>query len=216
MPGLSVIKGQGLRATRKRAPTPEAAGQRELIGLAGEGDRDAIEQLLREVGPSMLRVVRTILGVRAGEAEDIFQESLLALIGALPSFRSECGLRHFACRIAARTAVRARRRSRSSYERQLAAATQEEPLREPPPSPRSQFDAEQRKKMLRRLLEELPEAQAETLALRVVLGYSLADVAAATGVPVNTVRSRLRLAKESLRRRIEADPEAAELAEVEP
>jgi RNA polymerase sigma-70 factor (ECF subfamily) len=76
--------------------------------------------------------------------------------------------------------------------------------------------AEQRKAMLRRLLEELPENQAETLALRVVLGYSLADVSAATGAPINTVRSRLRLAKEALRRRIEADPEAVVLAEVGP
>jgi RNA polymerase sigma-70 factor (ECF subfamily) len=42
--------------------------------------------------------------------------------------------------------------------------------------------------------------------LRVVLDYSLDQVAAATGAPINTVRSRVRLAREKLRQRIEDDP----------
>ena len=36
------------------------------------------------------------------------------------------------------------------------------------------------------------------------------------GAPINTVRSRLRLAKEALRSRIESDPALAELGEREP
>ena len=219
MPGLTVIRSQAPsrppRGTVARASSIDAS-ERELISTAADGDRAAIGQLLRGVGPSMLRVVRTILGVDAVDAEDVFQESLLALVGALPSFRGDCGLRHFSCRIAARTAVRSRRRAREAETRHLAAMNREIPLREQPPTPGSLVASEQRKAMLRRLLEELPEVQAETLALRVVLGYSLADVAATTGVPVNTVRSRLRLAKEALRRRIEADPDATALAEVEP
>jgi RNA polymerase sigma-70 factor (ECF subfamily) len=39
-----------------------------------------------------------------------------------------------------------------------------------------------------------------------MLSWSLEEVASATGAPVNTVRSRVRLAKEALRKRIEADP----------
>ena len=57
------------------------------------------------------------------------------------------------------------------------------------------------------LPDELPEEQAETFALRVVLDYSLEQVAAATGAPVNTVRSRVRLAREKLKTKIEADPD---------
>jgi RNA polymerase sigma-70 factor (ECF subfamily) len=59
---------------------------------------------------------------------------------------------------------------------------------------------------LRSLLSELPEEQAETFALRIVLGYSLEEVAAATGVPLNTVRSRMRRAREVLKARLDADP----------
>jgi RNA polymerase sigma-70 factor (ECF subfamily) len=69
---------------------------------------------------------------------------------------------------------------------------------------------------LRDLLTDLPEEQADALALRVMLGWSLEDVAQATGAPLNTVRSRVRLAKEALRRRVDADPSLADQLEVSP
>ena len=51
--------------------------------------------------------------------------------------------------------------------------------------------------------------------MRVVLGCSLPEVAQATGVPVNTVRSRIRLAREHIKARIESDPRLAALFELE-
>ena len=71
--------------------------------------------------------------------------------------------------------------------------------------------ASRRQALLQELIDELPEPQAETLALRVVVGLSLKETAAATGAPVNTVRSRMRLAREALRTRIEQQPALAEL-----
>jgi RNA polymerase sigma-70 factor (ECF subfamily) len=55
------------------------------------------------------------------------------------------------------------------------------------------------------LLAELPLEQSTALAMRVGLGLSLADIARETDAPVNTVRSRLRLAKLHLRERIDGD-----------
>ena len=51
--------------------------------------------------------------------------------------------------------------------------------------------------------------------MRVVLGWSLEEIAAHSGAPLNTVRSRLRLAKEGLRRRIENLPGMLEALEVQ-
>lgn len=59
---------------------------------------------------------------------------------------------------------------------------------------------------MRELMTKIPHEQAEAVALRIVLGWSLPEVAEATGAPLNTVRSRLRLAKNALRAIIEADP----------
>ena len=61
---------------------------------------------------------------------------------------------------------------------------------------------------------EIPEEQAEALGLRIMLGWSLEEVAQAAGAPLNTIRSRLRLAKEALRKRIEAAPELYAALEV--
>ena len=58
--------------------------------------------------------------------------------------------------------------------------------------------------------------QAETLAMRVMLGWSREEIAEYTKAPVNTVRSRMRLAKEALRTRIAADPSMAEVLEETP
>ena len=78
------------------------------------------------------------------------------------------------------------------------------------PSPVEVSGAQRRRELLRELLARLPEEQAETLALRVVLGWSLDEIASATGAPTNTVRSRMRLAKDALRKSIEKSPGLSE------
>lgn len=72
--------------------------------------------------------------------------------------------------------------------------------------------AEQRRlrEVMRALLARIPAEQAEAIALRFVLGWSLEEVARVTEAPVNTVRSRVRLAKKALRAAIEGDPVLAE------
>ena len=52
---------------------------------------------------------------------------------------------------------------------------------------------------LRRAFEALPAAQRAVIALHLYLGYSLAETAEMVGAPLETVRSRLRLAREQLR-----------------
>jgi RNA polymerase sigma-70 factor (ECF subfamily) len=47
--------------------------------------------------------------------------------------------------------------------------------------------------------------QAETILMRMVLGCSVEEIAVATQVPVNTTKSRLRLAKDFLRRRLDGE-----------
>ena len=83
-----------------------------------------------------------------------------------------------------------------------------------PASPCEATIAERRRELLRTLLREMPETQAETLMLRLALGHSVEEIASITNAPLNTVRSRLRLAKEALRSRVGNDPRWAELSEV--
>jgi len=190
-----------------------------LLGLlprAIEGDPAALRALLGALAPEVARVARAVVGGGAADLDDVVQESLLGLVHALPSFRGECSLRRFANRIAVRSALLARRRMLARWQRQHAFHEQHRDRllhHAPAAAPDEQCMATRRHGLLGRLLDELPEAQAETLALRVILGLSLEETAEATAVPVNTVRSRIRLAREALRARIEAEPALRELLE---
>jgi RNA polymerase sigma factor (sigma-70 family) len=174
---------------------------------AQAGDPAATRRVLDGVGPEVARVARAVLGDGAADLDDVVQDTLVSFLKALPAFRGECSIRRFAHRIAARTAIAARRRGRA---RAIAHVAPEEQVSEHD-RPDSRSLAFRRQQLLGDLLETLPEAQAETMALRVVLGMTLAEVALATRAPENTVRSRLRLAREALRERIEADPKLLEL-----
>jgi RNA polymerase sigma-70 factor (ECF subfamily) len=113
--------------------------------------------------------------------------------------------RHFACRVALHTARNARRHA-SYRARYTPLADAEDLLRVEgdEPSPADAVAGARRRHALRALLDELPDVQAEVLALHIILGYSVQETAAVTGAAHNTVRSRLRAALTHLRSRIDA------------
>lgn len=177
----------------------------ELARRAGSGDRASCSLLLRKLGPALLRTVRRMIG-SAPELDDVLQESMLGVLAALPAFRGESSVERYAIRIAVRTTIASRKRARERRGKLDEHVREHEPLEATVSTPAEEALAARRRAVLRELLSELPEAQAETMALRVVLDYSLEEVAEATGAPINTVRSRMRLAREALRARIESDP----------
>jgi RNA polymerase sigma-70 factor (ECF subfamily) len=200
--------------TPRTTAQEDAAELTALARLAGAGDPVATRRFLDRVWPTLARVVNGVLGARHPEVEDVVQQSLIAVLQALSAFRGECHPAGYASRIALHVALRARRnaalrRNRNQTLAQISAAEPDTVW------PGCEVSAERRKRALRDLLTDLPEEQADALALRVMLGWSLEDVAQATGAPLNTVRSRVRLAKEALRRRIEADPVLSDELEVD-
>jgi RNA polymerase sigma-70 factor (ECF subfamily) len=182
---------------------------RDLTARAAAGDLQATQEFLAYVWPTLSRVAAGVLGSRHPDLDDAIQQSMIALVRALPAFRGECHPAGYATRITLRVALRVRRNVKRDTSRRealgLLAATDETV------SSNDEAVAVRRRELLRELLEELPEEQAEALTLRVVMGWSLEEVSRASGAPINTVRSRVRLAKEALRERIEAVPGMAEL-----
>jgi RNA polymerase sigma-70 factor (ECF subfamily) len=185
----------------------------DLALRAAAGDLEATQALLRYLVPVIRRVVAGVIGTSHADFDDVAQQSLIAVLGALPSFRGECSPAGYASRIAFRVALRARKQRGRELTRLdvLARSGTEDDCA---PSPVDVSGAQRRRELLRELLARLPEEQAETLALRVVLGWSLDEIAEATGAPTNTVRSRMRLAKDALRKSIERNPGLSEELEV--
>lgn len=182
---------------------------RDLTARAAAGDLQATQEFLAYVWPMLSRVAAGVLGSRHPDLDDAIQQSMIALVRALPAFRGECHPAGYATRITLRVALRVRRNVKRDTSRREALgllASADEPV-----SSSDEGLALRRRELLRELLEELPEEQAEALTLRVVMGWSLEEVSRASGAPINTVRSRVRLAKEALRERIESVPGMAEL-----
>jgi RNA polymerase sigma-70 factor (ECF subfamily) len=201
-----------------------------LTALAGEarsGDPAAIRRLLDAVGPAMLGVVRAVLGSSDRDAEDVLQESLVGVIQGLAAFRGDSSFLHFARSIALRRSLDQRRkRARRGPEVALHAEPDHEEgdsspysvsgdLRSEARSPVADALAAQRRAAFRALLSELRPEQAEAFAMRVLFGYSMEEIALQTEAPLDTVKSRLRLAKQTLRIRIQDDPTLLELSETD-
>jgi RNA polymerase sigma-70 factor (ECF subfamily) len=180
-----------------------------LARAASQGDSAAIGQLLRALAPRLSRVVRAVLGGGHPDLDDAVQQSLIGLVQALPAFRGDCEPLGYATIIAVRTAVAVRKRARTDLSRRED-GVETDLMEASRPSPGDEVAANHRKELLRGLLDDLPNEQAEALAMRVVLGWSIKEIASQSGAPLNTVRSRLRLAKEALKSRIEQDSELVE------
>lgn len=191
------------------AQSPETVGR--FVAATDPGPtrvvaNDDPRRVLEEVAPKVLRTCRGVLGPEAADVDDAVQETLVALLHALPAWRGEGSVSHYACRIAVRVSLRLREKARARGSVAAAAAAERELHVERGSGGDAQLVA-----VLRGLLDALPPEQAETLVLRFVLDHSPAEIAASMGVPVNTVRSRVRLGRELLLRRIGADPRLTEL-----
>jgi RNA polymerase sigma factor (sigma-70 family) len=186
-----------------------------VTAAAARGDARAIHALIVSVSPAILRAVLGVLGASHPEVEDVVQESALGLVSALGRFRHECKIQHFAARIGVRTALKARRRLGSRADAYAEPVSDRELLVHDL-SPGKVAQDTRRRVILRSLFGELPEAQSEALVMHFALELTVEEIADATGAPVNTVRSRLRLARVALRSRIEADPALRDALEVLP
>jgi len=181
----------------------------ELAGRAAAGDKEAVAQLVRAVNPSLTRVVRAVLGADHPDLDDGVQRALLAYVDALPAFRGDCDPRTYGKVVALHAALGVRKRAaREAARRAPVEAADRIPA--PVPSPTEGLLSERRMEIFRELLSELPVEQAEAFAMRVILDLSFEEIAAHAGAPLNTIRSRLRLARERLKQRIESDPSLRE------
>lgn len=198
-------------AAAVEAPAPDPL--LPLVQLAARGEREALARLLSLIAPSIVAAVKVVAG-RDVDVEDAAQEAMIAIVDSVPRFRGQSTFLHYARRIAVRTAFGMRRAGRRRSHTLAEAGAQTGVAEVVTTTGASQNAALERHECLvafQRLLDELPEGQAESLTYRVLLEYPLPVIARELKVPVNTVRSRIRLARDHLRDRILADPALGEL-----
>ena len=153
----------------------------------------------------MLRVARQVLGPGHPEVPDVAQEAAWGVLCRLETFRGDCSLQHFACRVAVLVAMNVRRRERSQRVKAERLGELEAVGGAEAASPEHRALAQRAADALRVLLDELPSTQAEVLCLHHMVGLTAPEIATLTGAPVETVRSRLRLGRKALQARVVGD-----------
>jgi RNA polymerase sigma-70 factor (ECF subfamily) len=216
---LDLVKSAPLGLAEGVASGADEARHDELASLAQDvvrGDRVATRTLLATLVPSLLRVVRKVLGQAHPEVEDVTYEAAHAVLVGLPRFRGEGTVRHFACRVAALTAMNVRRRDAAQKRARGRAELDPEQCATDGPCPEQHTLATSLVPVVRDLVAQLPLPLAEALTLHVVLGWTVSEIAGAASVSPETVRSRLRLAKQALRKAALNNPVLLEALEIEP
>lgn len=152
----------------------------------------AVAALYREHFRFVWRSLRR-LGVRASSQEDALQEVFLVAHRKLAAFEGRSSHRAWLFGIALHVAREHRRR-----DARLTLLDPNDP--EPRAPERNELDVRARIRMLDELLSTLSEEQREVFVMAEIEGFTAPELEAALGVPLNTVYSRLRLARAHFQR----------------
>jgi RNA polymerase sigma-70 factor (ECF subfamily) len=196
MTRLAHAAAVGLDAAVTLPPSSDEE-QGALVRSCIAGDQKATQRLLRLAAPEVRRIVKGILGGAHPDFEDTIQESLLGFIKALPNFRFESNVLHYAVRIAFRAALATKRRSRT-WRQRFWLGTAEDEADSAALSPSEGAISMQKRRALERALAKLPREQAEVVVLWIVFEYSISEIGQICEVSPNTVKGRLRLGRQAL------------------
>ena len=166
-----------------------------LLRRIGQGDEDAMAAFYREHGRVVLAQVLLVTGERAG-AEEIVQDTMLAVWRGAGSFRGESSVRSWVIAIA-------RRQTRDRLRGKRLRVVDDAFLADQPGSgPGPEVMALDRAELaeVRSAIRELRPAHREVLGLAFGSGLSLPEVAGVLEIPVGTVKSRLTAARTALGR----------------
>lgn len=164
-----------------------------LIAVRDRRDRDAFAQLFRYYAPR-LRAMLARTGCRGAAADDIIQDALMRVWHSAGQFdASRASASAWVYRIARNRQIDVLRRTARPVPEALKA---EDP---PDPDASSQVAFDQEARRLRGALDRLSPDQRAVIEQAYMGELSHSEISAATGLPLGTIKSRIRLALDRLR-----------------
>ncbi len=175
-----------------RAHVGHSAGVQPLATAEARLPPPAFDAVYAEHFAFVWRALRRF-GVRESHLDDAAQETWVVVHRRLASFEGRSSLRTWLVGIAVRVA--------SDHRRWRRRKDPHEPMPDDPPfaapgvSPEGAAERAQAGRCLDALLDTIPEERRAVFVLTELEGMSAPEVAEALGVPLNTVYSRLRVAR---------------------
>jgi RNA polymerase sigma-70 factor (ECF subfamily) len=178
------------------------ASDERLVERCARGDREAFDQLVDRHGDALFRFASRHCGA-GRDAEDAVQDGLLAAWRGAATFRGEASARSWLFQVVL-NACRRRSRRRSGEPVVHSSLDEAERLADGGSAADDRAAARQEASALVRALEQLPEESREVLLLRDVEGLEGPEAAAALGIGLAAMKSRLHRARLELKERVEA------------
>lgn len=169
--------------------------------VAASHDRVAFAALFDHFAPR-INAYLLRLGMDNGSAEELTQEVMVTLWRKAHLFdRTKSSVATWLFRIARNRRIDALRRDKAS------ALDPEDPMLQPAGADDAEegIDAARREERVRAAMATLPAEQVELVRQAFFGGLSHSEIAERTGLPLGTVKSRIRLAFTRLRRALEGD-----------
>src|SRR5882757_11146552 len=164
-----------------------------LVRASTAGDESATRELLTEILPRVRNLVRYL--VRGDEeVDDIAQDALVAVLEDLPGYRGEGRFEAWIDRIVARLTITRLRKRRTNWRRNTPYNSDLMLA-----SGGAAADEYLHRREMMQSLDELPMEQRHVLVLHHALDMTVPEMAEELDIPMETVRSRLRLARTRLR-----------------
>ncbi len=182
---------------------------RELVGRAQRGDKQAFELLVVKYQHRLARVISRFVR-DPGETEDVTQEAFIKAYRALPSFRNESAFYTWLYRVAINSAknhlvARARQLptttgfvSIADLDANGAASTEKAESNIDVNTPEAELESREIIESVERTVQALPEELATAITLREIVGLTYEEIAEVMNCPVGTVRSRIFRAREAI------------------
>lgn len=164
-----------------------------LIRAMAEGDTHALDQLYARHGPGLLVFLTGQLGDRQA-AEEVLQDVMLAVWQGASSFRGDSRVHTWLLVIARHRAINLLRR------KVLPRAPLDDTIADRNQAAYEQIEHDDDTNDVRRMLQQLPDDQRQTLELIFYHELSGQEAATVLGVATGTIKSRLNRAKSTLRK----------------
>ena len=201
-PPLLAVVGGAAAGSADSGPAPERLAQ-WVQAVAVQADRQAFEQLFRHFAPR-IRSYLARAGTEPALAEELAQEAMVLLWRKAALFDpGQAAVSTWVFTIARNLRVDAFRRQ--GAEAAGDADFEFDSLPDAAPAPEAQVEVRRRCASLQAAMARLPAEQAQVLRLSYYEDEPHARIAERLGIPLGTVKSRMRLAVSHLRSLLQAE-----------
>jgi RNA polymerase sigma-70 factor (ECF subfamily) len=172
----------------------------DLMRLYGEGDAEAFDTLFDRHYMAVYNFAHAMLA-DAGEAEEVLQESFLAVAQAAKTYHPQGMFRAWLMRIV-RNRCLTRLQARRARDALLRAGGLEALEARSPDPPPACAEARERADLIRSAVAALGERQREAIAMYAFQQMSYQEIAKVMEIPVNTVKTLIHRARAELAPRL--------------